>query len=263
MNHKMRVFSLIFSAGLLCAALSGCSSTESASSALTSVGSSAGTNSAADESAGESAEHSDAGADSVPGGDTKEESSTNQPDSASAASDSGQQDEKTESSSVNQSDSQSGSQSGSESSRPIGSGLTFYGDDLKAKAGQKAFPVTVCIKNNPGISFIGLRVIYDRALTVNTDPDDKLTAVSEEGEVLGGMLDSCSVNAAKFMVGFAAYAAKASTIDGKLCTFYVDIPADAPSGTVYTLLPEVAELRDADNVTLTEYDLLDFHITVE
>ena len=259
MNHKMRVFSLIFSAGLLCAALSGCSSTESASSALTSVGSSAGTNSAADESAGESAEHSDAGADSVPGGDTKEESSTNQPDSASAASDSGQQDEKTESSSVNQSD----SQSGSESSRPIGSGLTFYGDDLKAKAGQKAFPVTVCIKNNPGISFIGLRVIYDRALTVNTDPDDKLTAVSEQGEVLDGMLYNCSVNAAKFMVGFAAYAAKASTIDGKLCTFYVDIPADAPSGTVYTLLPEVAELRDADNVTLTEYDLLDFHITVE
>lgn len=123
---------------------------------------------------------------------------------------------------------------------------------VHAKAGQKSVPVTVKINNNPGFCAGGIRVIYDPAVTPQYDPDS-FQGISDKGTaIISSTLTYCSVAPENLIVAYGILGQEDSSEDGNLFTCYFNMPEDAPSGKVYKLQTELAELKNAngDSVNL-------------
>lgn len=142
----------------------------------------------------------------------------------------------------------------------IGSASALYGDNITAKAGAKHVPVTVSIKNNPGISFMGIRLSYDAALTPVFA--DGLLTEYVDGTVTKGVMSTCAANSKKLLLGYSAAAAANLTEDGSLFTCYFDLPDNAKPGTVYQFRLESKDVSNADGKVFT-FEYLPFTLTVQ
>lgn len=142
----------------------------------------------------------------------------------------------------------------------IGSASALYGDNITAKAGAKHVPVTVSIKNNPGISFMGIRLSYDAALTPVFE--DGLLTEYVDGTVTKGVMSTCAANSKKLLLGYSAAAAANLTEDGSLFTCYFDLPDNAKPGTVYQFRLESKDVSNADGKVFT-FEYLPFTLTVQ
>ena len=119
----------------------------------------------------------------------------------------------------------------------VETGGEFYAENITAAAGAKHVPVTVSIRDNPGIASFSVRFFYDAALTPAML--SKLDAEFENGTVTAGVTSVCACNQTKRIVGYTAGAGAAElTADGTVFTVYFDVPADAKSGTVYQFTME-------------------------
>ncbi len=146
------------------------------------------------------------------------------------------------------------------SNKQTGTVSTLYGDSITAKAGAKHVPVTVSIRNNPGIAFMGIRMIYDPALTpVFTDG---LFTEYLDGTVTQGISSTCAANVKKQLLGYSAAAGANLTADGSLFTCYFDLPADSKPGTVYQFRLESKEVSNSEG-TVFEFEYLPFTLTVQ
>lgn len=117
---------------------------------------------------------------------------------------------------------------------------------VHAKAGQKSVPVTVKINHNPGFCAGGIRVYYDEAIKPQYDPES-FQGVSDKGIAVGSAMSYCSVAPENLIVAFGILGQEDSKEDGPVFTCYFDIPDNAPSGKVYKLKTELAELKNSDS----------------
>lgn len=118
------------------------------------------------------------------------------------------------------------------------------GENVTAKAGSSRVPVTVSMTDNPGFSFIGVKLGFDAALhAVTLDSDG--TGDFTSGDILGNSLAVCTVSPTKPLLALSAASSADLSADGTLFTCYFDIPADAKSGTVYTLDYSVKDMYNA------------------
>ncbi len=149
---------------------------------------------------------------------------------------------------------ENGSSSGNSSSSGTGTpakvepaiyGPSFVLGSGDAKKGDKNVPVTVFIKNNPGIASVGLTVSYDEALTLkNIVYNDQI----------GGtyMLPPAMNNPAK-LVWISPFADV--TEDCVLATLYFDVDENAAPGH-----HQIAAVYDEDDVFDSEMDNVSFAV---
>ena len=130
----------------------------------------------------------------------------------------------------------------------IGSEPTLSIGVITAQPGQKSVPVSVKISNNPGYSFGGIRLLYDKKLSPKLDSDeDPAIPVYDVGPAASKAMTDCAVSPENRIVAFGVLSQKDCTEDGILFTAYFDIPADAASGTVYKLETGVERMINADS----------------
>ncbi|MBP0968467.1 MAG: hypothetical protein J5722_12595 [Oscillospiraceae bacterium] len=144
-------------------------------------------------------------------------------------------------------------QASSGSDYQIGSEPTLSIGVIKAQPGQKSVPVSVRISNNPGYSFGGVRLIYDKALTPQADYDEDPngnTPIYDVGPAAGKAITECVLAPENRIVAFGMLTKEDCTADGSLFTCYFDIPADAASGTVYKLETGVERMVNANSEML-------------
>ncbi len=120
----------------------------------------------------------------------------------------------------------------------------FSAENLTVKPGDKHVPVTISLTNNPGFSFVGIRLEYDAALKAAVT-DDEGTGELTSGDALNGMLAVCTVSKKKPMLAVSAASAADNVSDGALFTVYFDVPADAKPGTTYSLDGTIVSMYNA------------------
>lgn len=141
----------------------------------------------------------------------------------------------------------------------IGKKPTVYADNITAKAGQQRVPVTVNVANNPGMSFLGIRVYYDSALSPVFDKEPLVQY--ENGTVTKSLVSTCAANKKKQIVGYSTFASADLKSDGSLFTCYFDVPADAAAGTVYRFRLEAADITNTLGKPVS-FGFRDFTLTV-
>ena len=223
---------------------------------------STGTASSAAESEAESASGSSAAADESRSDDSKQDSKDE------SSRDENSSDDKSDSKSG---DSAGGSEDSAESSKnadssgtdkaedrwttdhpyEIGSAPTIAVEPFTVKAGDKNVPVNVKIWNNPGFTSGGIQVYPDPALKPVTGEIEELVgkpkAKIKLGTTMDGFMYSALYGEDDNVVGIGFAGGSNESLDnGILFTFYVDVPADAKSGTKYEVRCNVDALSGND-----------------
>ncbi|MBE6848143.1 MAG: hypothetical protein IJC75_02660 [Oscillospiraceae bacterium] len=124
---------------------------------------------------------------------------------------------------------------------------TLVCDSIVVEAGSKKIPYRVLLYNNPGFGFVGLRLSYEDPLTPYMDEEkgkDEMEVTL--GTAMNGFMVSCMNSPQQKLIGAAGFAGSDCEFDGAMFTCYFDIPADAPSGTVYDFSLEVVDFRPMD-----------------
>lgn len=153
----------------------------------------------------------------------------------------------------------------SEDAYKIGSEPTLSIGVIKAKAGQKSVPVSIKVSNNPGYSFCGVRLIYDKKLIPQADYEadsNGNTPVYDVGPAAGRAMTECVLAPENRIVAFGMISKDECTADGILFTAYFDIPADAASGTVYKLESGVERIVNGESEML-DFKLLGGEIRIQ
>lgn len=133
----------------------------------------------------------------------------------------------------------------------IGSEPTIAVEPFTVKAGDKNVPVNVKIWNNPGFTSGGIQVYPDPALKPVTGEIEELVgkpkAKIKLGTTMDGFMYSALYGAEENVVGIGFAGGSNQSLDnGILFTFYVDVPADAKSGTKYEVRCNVDALSGND-----------------
>ncbi len=156
--------------------------------------------------------------------------------------------------------------SGSSASEPQNQNrdITVAVDQVKAKAGQERVPVSIRISNNTGFATGGLTVHFDENLhPVTTDSAGTIEYVI--GEEMKGILNygTSNENDGHHLIAFAFFNQYENiTANGTLMTFYMNVPANAASGTVYKLKLDVDNIKNIEKKAL-QIESIDGSITIE
>ena len=149
-----------------------------------------------------------------------------------------------------------GNEPSSENSLPADAGVpaeiepAIYGPSFvlgtrNAKAGAKDIPVTVALKNNPGIASVGLTVSYDAALT--------LKKIVYNDQVEGDHMLPPAMNNPVKLIWVSPFADV--TGDWVLATLYFDIGEDAAPG-----YHQIAAVFDEDDIFNVAMDNVSFAV---
>ncbi|MBR3268507.1 MAG: hypothetical protein IKI58_07255 [Oscillospiraceae bacterium] len=147
--------------------------------------------------------------------------------------------------------------------------LTISVDSVKAKAGQERVPVSLRLSGDSIFSTGGLTIDYNpknispsiRPVTLeNSDNLSYKTGSNIEDTMTYGTINEADGN---HLFAFAFFNQNGYiSPEGELMTFYVDIPADAKSGTVYPLDLEIDAVKYGRTKTLS-VKTIDGSITIE
>lgn len=153
--------------------------------------------------------------------------------------------------------------SGSGDTYKIGSEPTLSIGVITAQPGQKSVPVSVKISNNPGYSFGGIRLMYDKNLSPKLDSDEEPPIpVYDVGPGAGKAMTDCAVSPENRIVAFGVLSQKDCTENGIVFTAYFDIPADAASGTVYKLETGIERMINSESQSV-DFKLVGGEIRVQ
>ena len=129
----------------------------------------------------------------------------------------------------------------------VGDKMAIGVEQVTAHAGDKHVPVRVYVKNNVGVTSLGLRLIHSSG--ISAEPNGrKLLFVLDPA--YADCLSSSSENPIEKIWGFSLIGGENITSDGTVLTFYVDIPDTASTGDVfkiYTYLEAVITDRPVDS----------------
>ncbi|MCQ2408261.1 MAG: hypothetical protein MJ065_07000 [Oscillospiraceae bacterium] len=133
----------------------------------------------------------------------------------------------------------------------IGSKATIAVEPFTVKAGDKNVPVNVKIWNNPGFTSGGIQVYPDSALSPVVgeieELVDKPKVKIKLGTTMDGFMYSALYGEEDNVVGIGFAGGDHQSLDnGILFTFYIDVPADAKSGTKYEIRCNVDALSGND-----------------
>ena len=103
---------------------------------------------------------------------------------------------------------------------PVITDPTFYVQTVKAEAGQEQVAVTICVKNNPGISALALNLSYDNGIT--------LTDVVYNDQLSGETMRPQTMNNPVKLIWLNPF--ENVDEDFVLATVYFDVSAAASSG---------------------------------
>lgn len=151
--------------------------------------------------------------------------------------------------------------------KQIGSDMTIGVLPITAHAGDKAVPVSVQIWNNSGFAAFGIQLYYDSKLKPvtaesNNEFSDAPAAKCELGNAAQTFMKSCLIGEEDHMIVFAGLSGENSTEDGKIVTFYFDVPDDAPAGHSFSLVTAIDSFNDEKKQSLN-VKTLDGAITIE
>ncbi|GEM_PF-6249760 len=252
MNKLKLTACILAMAALLCGCNKNTDSSQTAGSAgAASSASESGAESASGTSAADESKSDDSKSDSQDES-SKDESNAEKSDSKSGDS-SGESDDSAGSSESTDSSGTDTAEDRWTAEHPyeIGSEATIAVEPFSVKAGDKKVPVNVKIWNNPGFTSGGIQVYPDPALSPVVGEIEELVGKPKVeiklGTTMDGFMYSALYGAEDNVVGIGfAGGSKQSLDNGILFTFYVDVPADAKSGTEYEIRCNVDALSGND-----------------
>ncbi|MBQ8921399.1 MAG: hypothetical protein IJ060_04465 [Oscillospiraceae bacterium] len=142
--------------------------------------------------------------------------------------------------------------------------ITVAVDQVKAKAGQERVPVSVRITNNSGFATGGLTIHHDPAL-VPVTTDAAGTIEYKLGSEMDGMMTYGTSNEENgyHLVAFAFFSQTEDiTANDILMTFYMNVPENAASGSVYQMRLDVDDIKNIGKKSLN-IQSIDGSITIE
>lgn len=214
------------------------------------------------ESSGAVSSASDSAAE---GSTAADEKSNGQSDSKPENSQDSSAEESASGKSGSQSEESTGEDSGSAGSNPtaaestwtaehpfeIGTEPTIAVEPFSVRAGDKNVPVNVKIWNNPGFTSGGIQVYLDPAVKPVVGEIEELVNKPKVkiklGTTVDGFMYSCLYGEEDNVVGIGFAGGSNQSLDnGTIFTFYIDVPADAESGTQYEIRTNVDSLSGND-----------------
>ena len=142
--------------------------------------------------------------------------------------------------------------------------ITVSVDRVKAKAGQERVPISIRLSNNSGFATGGLTIDFDPELHPVTT-DSAGTIAYQPGEQMKGLMTYGSSNEENgyHLIAFAFFnQIENITANDILMTYYMNVPANAPSGKEYRLKLNIDSIKNIDKKALN-IEAIDGSITIE